>query len=64
MLQVQASQATIQRILKMLREARFLDARSEVVQSRFLTYNDALETLATVELQLHRGSNGAFHSQV
>lgn len=60
---VQESPRTVQKMLQLLRDGRFLDARSKVSRGHFVTYNEPLDTFATVEMALSRGSNGAFHGK-
>ena len=51
-------------MLQLLQEGRFLDDSSNVLQGRFVTYNADLESFATAELELTRGSSGAFVGKV
>ena len=51
-------------MLLMLQDGDFLDSFSDVVQGRFILYNHPLETFATVEMQLSRGPEGAYHGNV
>jgi hypothetical protein len=62
--QVQASGATVRRMLKLLRDAAFLDDRSDVLRGNFITYNHPRQTFCTVELQLVQGRAGTFNGQV
>jgi hypothetical protein len=63
-MQVQASGATVRRMLKFLRDAAFLDDRSDMLQGFFITYNHPRQTFCTVELQLVQGRAGAFQGKV
>ena len=51
-------------MLQLLTDGEFLDKRSEVLRGRFVTYNQPLDSFATVDMELTRGSNGAFRGQV
>jgi hypothetical protein len=51
-------------MLKLLRDAAFLDDRSDVLRGLFITYNHPRQTFCTVELQLVQGRAGGFHGQV
>jgi hypothetical protein len=51
-------------MLQLMRDAAFLDDRSDLLRGLFITYNHPRETFCTVELQLVQGRNGAFHGQV
>jgi hypothetical protein len=62
--QVQASAAAVRRMHQVLRDAAFLDDRSDVLQARFITYNHPHETFCTVEMQFVQGRNGAFYGKV
>lgn len=63
-MQIQASPDTVRRMLQLLRDGRYLDDRSKVLRGRFITYNEPLESFATVELQLIRSENGHFAGKV
>jgi hypothetical protein len=62
--QVQASGATVRRMLELMRDAAFLDDHSDTLRGLFITYNHPRQTFCTVELQLVQGRAGAFHGQV
>jgi hypothetical protein len=47
-----------------MRDAAFLDDRSDVLRGLFITFNHPRKTFCTVELQLAQGRNGAFNGQV
>jgi hypothetical protein len=62
--QVQESGVTVRRMLQLMRDAAFLDDRSDLLRGLFITYNHPSETFCTIEFQLVQGRNGAFHGQV
>jgi hypothetical protein len=51
-------------MLTLLKDAAFLDDRSDVLRGRLITYNHPSEAFASIELKLVQGSEGAFHGQV
>jgi hypothetical protein len=61
--QVQASAATVEKMLQLMRDAAFLDDRSDVLRGLFITYNHPSQTLCTVELQLVQRGSGEFDGQ-
>jgi hypothetical protein len=63
-MQVQESGATVRRMLQLMRDAAFLDDRSDVLRGLFITFNHPHEIFCTVELQVVKGRNGAFKGQV
>ena len=62
--QVQASLHAVRKMILVLKDAKFLDSRTDVMNRRFVTYNHPLETLAITELQIKQGLCGRFHAQV
>ena len=62
--QVQASPSTVATLMLLLKDAQFLDARTDVVRGRFITYNHPLETFPTTQLQIRQEQHGTFHVQV
>jgi hypothetical protein len=63
-MQVQESGAAIRKMLQFMKDAVFLDDCSRALRGIFITYNHPRETFCTVELQVSKGRNGAFHGRV
>lgn len=61
---MQASPGTVRKMLQLLKDGRFLDESSDMLRGRFVTYNEPLQSFATVELEFSRGSDGAFSGKV
>ena len=50
--------------MMVLKDATFLDSRTDVVRGRFITYNRPLETFATTRFEIKQGLHGRFHAEV